>query len=83
MIMHWWGGEYGMGFGFGGFFMILFWILIILGVVYLVKTLAGGTSSGKEKIESAEEVLKKRFDRGEISKEEFETAMEVLKKSRE
>lgn len=82
-MMQWWGGEYGMGFGFGGIFMIFFWVLIILGVVYLVKILASGTSSGKEKMESAEDVLKKRFARGEISQEEFETTMEVLKKSRE
>jgi len=45
--MHW-GGDFGMGFGGGGIFMILFWILIIMGVVYLVKILIGGTS-GKEK----------------------------------
>jgi putative membrane protein len=81
--MHWWGGEYGMGFGFGGFFMIIFWVLIILGVVYLVKILASGASSGQEKMESAEDLLKKRFARGEINKEEFETAIEVLKKNRE
>ena len=80
--MHWWGGEYGMGFGFGGIFMIVFWILIILGGVYLVKTLAGGVSSGKEKMESPEDVLKKRFARGEMSKEEFEAAMAVLKQNR-
>ena len=72
-----------MGFGFGGTFMILFWILIIAGAVYLVKSLAGGASSGKEKMETPEEVLKKRFARGEMSKEDFVTAMKVLKKSGE
>jgi putative membrane protein len=88
--MHW-GGEFGMGFGFGGFFMILFWVLLILLIVYLVKILAGTPSSGKhEQVSftgnregSAEEVLKKRFARGEISKEEFEDAMQVLLKHRE
>jgi len=33
-------------------------------------------------METAEEVLEKRFARGEISKEEFEAAMEVLKKNK-
>jgi len=81
-MMQWWGGQYGMGFGYGGIFMILFWVLIIIGIVYLIKVLAGGGSSTKVKMESAEEILKKRFARGEINKEEFESAMEVLKKNR-
>ena len=82
-MMQWWGGgQYGMGYGFGGIFMILFWVLIIIGVVYLIKILAGGNISTKEKMETAEEVLKKRFARGEISKDEFEAAMEVLKKNK-
>jgi putative membrane protein len=80
--MQWWGGQYGMGYGFGGIFMILFWVLIIIGVVYLIKILAGGGFSGKEKMETAEEVLEKRFARGEISREEFEEAIVVLKKNK-
>jgi len=66
--MHWmngWGG------GFGGIFMILFWVLIIVGIVYLVKIVAGGTNTGEKK-EDALEILKKRYARGEISREEFE-----------
>ena len=78
--MHW-GGDFGMGFGGGGIFMILFWILIILGVVYLVKIVLGGGSAAEKKSESAQEVLEKRFARGEMSKEEFEDAMEVLRRN--
>ena len=80
--MHW-GGDFGMGFGGGGIFMILFWGLIILGVVYLVKMLLGGGSNEEKKSESAQEVLEKRFAKGEMSKEEFEDAMEVLKRNKE
>lgn len=54
--------------GFGGIFTILFWILLIVIVIYLVKRGLSGT--GGE--ETAEEILKKRYARGEISKEEFE-----------
>ena len=80
-MMHWWGGDFGMGFG-GGIFMILFWVLIILGVLYLVKVLLGSDGSGVDKPpETAREVLEKRFARGEISKEEFELAIEVLKQN--
>jgi putative membrane protein len=80
--MHW-GGDFGMGFGGGGIFMILFWGLIILGVVYLVKVFIGGTSGEEKQSESAQEVLAKRFAKGEMSKEEFEDAMEILRRNKE
>ncbi|GAB4535834.1 MAG: hypothetical protein Fur0020_03430 [Thermodesulfovibrionia bacterium] len=66
--MHWMNGW---GYGFGGIFMILFWVLVIVGIVYLVKLIVGGTKT-EERREDAIEILKKRYARGEISKEEFE-----------
>lgn len=51
--------------GFGGMFMILFWVMLLLLCVALVRK---GGSSEKE---TAEEILKKRYARGEISQEEF------------
>ena len=80
-MMHW-GGDFGMGFGGGWIFMILFWGLVILGVVYLVKVLLGGGPTEEKKNESAQEVLEKRFAKGEMSKEEFEDAMAVLKRNK-
>jgi len=80
-MMHWWDGNYGMGFG-GGIFMILFWVLVFLGIIYLGKMLMGGGSKADKQRETGREVLEKRFARGEISKEEFEAAMEVLKKNK-
>jgi len=77
-MMHWGWGDYGMGVGFGWLFMILFWILVVLGIIYLVKMLAGGAGKSEPK-ETAEDILKKRFARGELSKEEFEKAMQVLR----
>lgn len=40
-MMHWgtW-GDYGWGMGFGWIFMILFWELVILGVVYIVQAVS-------------------------------------------
>lgn len=79
-MMHWygWGGNYGMGYGMGWLFMIVFWALVIIGIIYLIKTATGSTGKTKEG-ETAEDILKKRFARGELSKEEFEDAMHVLK----
>lgn len=64
-------GNYGWGMGFGWIFMIIFWVLVILGVVFLIKMIAGGFKCEKRD-ESVLDILKKRYAKGEISKEEFE-----------
>ena len=63
----------GWGMGFGGIGMILFWVLIIVGVVILMKWLADGPSgSDSSREKTALDVLKERYARGEINREEFE-----------
>jgi putative membrane protein len=76
-MMHW--GDYGWGMGFGWLFMIIFWALVILGVVYIFKMIAERTRPA-EKGETALDILKKRYAKGEITKEEFERMKEDLKK---
>jgi len=79
-MMHW-GGDFGMGMGiFGMVFMLLIWILVIVLLIYLIQAIMNKGGSAKE-VETAEEVLKKRFARGEMSIEEFEEAMAVLRKN--
>jgi len=51
--------------GFGWLFMILFWVLLILGIVYLVKLITGGTKR-EEKVETSIDILKKRYARALI-----------------
>lgn len=55
-------------------FMILFWGVVIFGLVFAVRWILGRSKAGGESVgpETALEILKKRFARGEISKEEFE-----------
>lgn len=57
--------------GIGWIFMFGFWVLIILGVIYLVKVIAGSNRK-RETEASALDILKKRYAKGELSKEEFE-----------
>lgn len=73
-------GGYGMGL-FGGILMIVFWILIIVGLVFLIKWLI--QSTGRDKTTGSGgnrslEILKERYARGEIDREEFETKKKDL-----
>ena len=67
-------GGWGMGW-FGGIFMILFWILILIGLVFVIKWLIQSTSRARNNGQSgyrALEILKERYARGEIDKAQFE-----------
>jgi putative membrane protein len=65
--MWWMGGAWGIGMMF---MMLLFWILVIAGLVLGVRWLV---REGKERrTDSALEILRQRYARGEINKEEFE-----------
>lgn len=68
-----WGMEgYGWGW-FGLAHMLLWWVLIILGIVILVRWIARSPGhSTWPRDETALEVLKKRYAKGEIGREEFE-----------
>ncbi len=77
-MMNW--GTYGWGMGFGWIFMIIFWVMVILGVVYLVQVVVKGGKSMERK-ETPLDILKKRYAKGEITKEEFERMKDDLSKS--
>jgi putative membrane protein len=71
-----WGGyDYGWGWsmGLGMISMVLFWVLVILGIVVLIKWLIGGPSRQvRETGNRPLEVLKERYARGEIGRDEYE-----------
>ncbi len=69
-MMDYWGG-FGWGWMFFGWiFMILFWAAIVLLIIWLYKQVKG--TKDVTQVESALEILKKRYAKGEIDKKEFE-----------
>jgi putative membrane protein len=89
-----WGGydRYGggmgpgmMGWGYGGWFMgiinIIFWVVVIIGVFYLIKYLSSSSKQSGQPTgtDSALDILRERYARGEINREEFEEKKKVLK----
>ncbi len=68
----------GMG-GFGGFMMVFFWALIIIGTIMAVRSLtAGQISISSLKNRDPLEILKKRYARGEIDTEEYASRRNAL-----
>ena len=78
-MMGWGGYGYGMGI-FGWLFMLLFWGLIIVGLVLVVRWWrdpgrpAGGGGMGDVPLD----ILKRRYARGEITKEDYDRMKQDL-----
>jgi len=81
-----WGRDYGgysmmgpgmmEGWGMGWFviiFMLIFWVLVIVGLVSLIKWLIQTTSREKSEAGGGRvlDILKERYSRGEIDKREY------------
>lgn len=65
-----WGTGWGL---FGALHMVLWWGLILLGIVALGKWLLGGSGgAARAGTTKAIEILGERYARGEIGKDEFE-----------
>ena len=73
-------GDWGMGW-FGSIFMVVFWILILVGLVFLIRFLIQSTSRDKAAGSTGDralEILKERYAKGEIDKDEFDSKRKDL-----
>lgn len=73
----WNGGWWGFGMGLG---MLLFFALIVVGIVLLLRPAAA--SEPRREHDRAIEILNERFARGEIDREEYEERRRVLESGR-
>jgi putative membrane protein len=81
--------RYGEGAGWWGYLlttvsMILFWALIIIAIIALVRYLRHGeqrTPAARPQQSSAEQLLAERFARGEIDEPEYRHRLEVVRSS--
>jgi putative membrane protein len=66
-----WGGHWSPMYGWSG---LIFWLLLIVAIFFFIRWLfqQGSRQAGPRQEETALDVLKKRYARGEINKEEFE-----------
>lgn len=79
--MFWYGNHMnGWGYGLMAFSSVLFWALVIGGIVALVRH-QGRTAQtdARRSVPTAEQVLADRFARGEIDAEEYRQRLETLR----
>lgn len=62
----------GFNMGFGGGFMWIFWILVIISIAFVFVTVMGGKKEPAPKQKTALDILKERYAKGEIDQQEFE-----------
>lgn len=76
-MMWWYGSGDGMGGVVGFIFMMLFWVFLIIGIVYLFRSgnrIAGGNPREKTPLQ----ILQERYAKGEIDKKEYEEKKKEL-----
>ena len=67
-----------MGWG-GGIGMIIFWVVLIVAIIFLLKYLLPRSNERAEHKETPQEILKRRYASGEIDKAEYEVKSKDLR----
>jgi len=71
---YYWNSRWHMGF------MWIFWVLLIVLIVWLLVRAASGRPTKGDSQDSPEQILKRRYARGEIDKEEYERRLSDLRR---
>jgi putative membrane protein len=81
ITMMYWNGMGGWGYVFMTVNSLLFWGLVVTGIVALVRHFGGSrpTSSGPAAADP-ERILAERYARGEIDDEEYQRRLETLRR---
>jgi putative membrane protein len=76
-----WGDGWGMAaWGWFALMHLVWWVLIISGIVVLVRwTVGSGRRRDQVQEDRALQIIRERYARGEIEKEEFEERRQALK----
>jgi len=78
-MMWWYGpGMSGWGLALMSVGMVLFWTLIVLAVIAIARYLRTGGDRPPEARPTPEELLAKRFARGEIDEQEYHQRLNAL-----
>lgn len=77
LYTHHWGGL---------IMMLIFWVLMIFGAIWLYKNINNNNKTQDYKIDNKEEknleeIARRRYAKGEIDKEKLEEILQTLKKS--
>jgi len=78
-----WNGDHMGGWGYAMMIvsMLLFWGLLITGIVFLVRYGVSSRQSGAEgSVASPERILAERFARGEIDESEYKARLAVIRR---
>ncbi len=66
------GCQFGFGYGFGGMFMgIILLALVVVVIYFIVRNVQLKNKTGQAQ-ESAMDILKKRYAKGEVTKDDFD-----------
>lgn len=74
----WGDGAWGFGWAFMSMFHVLWWVLLVAGAVVLFRTITGNR---RPRGDSALDILRERYARGEIDAAEYEERRRQLQAS--
>ena len=63
---------WGLGMGFGGLTMVLFWGVLLVGLVLLARSVGMSAGIGRRSASTPLDVLKHRYAAGQVTREQFE-----------